>query len=500
MQQAKEHKFFSLVVIGITMAALMAPPSVFAETTPPVGTTPVPAPTPTLPPVPAQPAGAIRIGLGWGLSAADVAAPGGLLVIADGAVVAQLPAGQVAKLTLDAGYITLGGLAGKFQALRLVPVPPAPVTPPPTTQPPTTPPPAPTAPPVPVIPAVPANPVTYKAKTYRGEIMAVVGPVSKKLSVVNVINLDEYLLGVVPEEVEAVWPQEAVKAQAVAARTYAQANRDKWKGDGFDLVWTTSDQYYGGLASEKALASQAVMITAGQVLTYNGRLISAMYHSSSGGHTENNEIIYASQPVGYLRGVEDYDNVAGNRYYNWQYTYTVDQFVTSLKKGGNDVGAVVGVAAAGSTGVSGRPSQWQVTGSTATKVLTGSQIRSALELPSNPKSVSVQSGGMSPAVKSYTQAQTFFALGAGGVVQQRPAGGTAVAAAGKATAVVAGAVTAMGAKINQPAGVMVSGGGHGHAVGMSQWGALGMAQQGKTYAEILTHYYTGTKLESPQTQ
>jgi len=470
----------------------------------------VPVPAPAVPPVPAQPAGAIRIGLGWGLSAAEVAAPGGLLVIADGAVVTQLPPGQAAKLTLDAGYITLGGLAGKYQALRLVPAPPAPVTPPATappvtsppatTPPPTNPPPAPTAPPVPVIPAVPANPITFKGKSYRGEINAVVGPVSKKLSVVNVINLDEYLLGVVPEEVEASWPQEAVKAQAVAARTYAQANRDKWKGDGFDLVWTTSDQYYGGMASEKALASQAVMATAGQLLTYNGKLISAMYHSSSGGHTENNEIIYASQPVGYLRGVEDYDNVAGNRYYNWQYTYTVDQFVASLKKGGNDVGAVVGVAAAGSTGVSGRPSQWQVTGATSTRVLTGGQIRSALDLPSNPKSVSVQPGGMSPAVKSYSQAQTFFALGAGGVVQQRPAGGTAVAAAGKATAVVAGAVTAMGAKINQPAGVLVSGGGHGHAVGMSQWGALGMAKQGKTYAEILTHYYTGTKLEIPQKQ
>ena len=65
---------------------------------------------------------------------------------------------------------------------------------------------------------------------------------------------------------------------------------------------------------------------------------------------------------------------------------------------------------------------------------------------------------------------------------------------------VAGAVTAMGARLNQPAGVVVSGGGNGHAVGMSQWGALGMAKLGKTYAEILTHYYTGTKLETRQTQ
>lgn len=181
------------------MAALTAPPSVFAETVP----APVPAPTvPEAPPVPAPPAGAIRIGLGWELTVADVAAPGGLYVIGGGAVVATIPAGQAAKLTLDAGQVAVAGVTQKFTSVRLVPVPPpaapAPTQPAPTqpapTQPAPTQPaptqPAPTQPAPETPPPAPSNPIIYKTKPYRGEIEVVVGPVSKKLSVVNVVNID----------------------------------------------------------------------------------------------------------------------------------------------------------------------------------------------------------------------------------------------------------------------------------------------------------------------
>jgi stage II sporulation protein D len=486
----------SLVVISLTLAALSAPPSVFAETTPPApaeSTTPGQnTPAPVLPAVPAPIAGSIRIGLGAGLTAAEVTAPGGIYIVGDGIMQAQLPPGEVVTLTLNAGRIAVGGLPANFATVRLVPVSPqATATAPPTTpvltsplQPPT-------------VPPKPANPITYKGKTYRGEVLAVIAPGSKKLSVVNVVNVDEYLLGVVPEEVSYTWPLEAIKAQAVAARTYALGNLGRRESDGYDLVSDTGDQFYGGIASERLQTSQAVAMTRGQLLTFAGRPISAMYHSSSGGHTENNEIIYNSIKVDYLRGVKDYDDVPGNRYFRWEYMYTLEEFTQSLKTQGYDVGTVTAILPLGlQESASGRPRQFAITGVSGSKTLTGGQMRSALTLPSNPRSIIVQPGGFTPTVKSYTTSQSFAVIGADGVVQQRTTNGTTVVAAGQTLTAAASTVTTMGAKANQPAGIVVSGGGHGHAVGMSQWGAYGMALLGRNYGEILTHYYTGTKLET----
>jgi stage II sporulation protein D len=342
---------------------------------------------------------------------------------------------------------------------------------------------------------VPANPVTYNKKAYRGEIAVVISK-AQKLSLVNVLNLDEYLLGVVPEEMPSGWSLEALKAQAVAARTYSLSHLGRWADEGFDMVATTSDQAYGGLSEERPQTNQAVMATRGQVLTYNGKLISAMYSSSSGGYTENNEIVLANAtPAGYLRGVPDFDNVQGNTNFAWTRVFTIEDFARYLK---SDVGTVTGVAPAGPIGVSGRPSAWTITGTTATKTVPGSQLRNLPGVISNPKGVTLQAGGLSPASQSFAANGSFFVMGAGGIMN-RPAQGTSVLSAPKAFSVVAGAVSAIGAKVSQPTGVTVTGGGSGHAIGMSQWGAYGMAQQGKTYVEILTHYYTGTQLETRQT-
>jgi stage II sporulation protein D len=508
LQQVKGHILSSLVVISLTLAALSAPPSVFAETTPPPApsesTTPAPTtPAPQLPAVPAPVAGAIRIGLSKGLTAAEVTAAGGIYVIGDGVMQAQLPPGEPAKVTLDAGKVRVGAIAAKFDTVRLVPVAPAPTATAPGTTPVLTPGlPAPTA----TVPPKPANPITFKGKTYRGEILVVVAPASGQLSVVNVVNLDEYLLGVVPEEVGYEWPIEAIKAQAVAARTYALGNLGKRKADGYDLVSDTGDQFYGGIASERLQTSQAVVATRGQVLTYGGKIISAMYHSSSGGHTENVENIYYGLPVPYLKAVKDFDDVPANKNYSWTYRYTVAEFSQILANGGFGVGTVSSVTATGATYDGGRPRQFVITGAAGTQTVTGSQLRNNLTLPggsratllSNPRSITVEPGGLTPTVQSYTETQPVAVLGAGGVVQQRTAGGSAILSAGKTPGQADGTVTAMGAKANQAAGIIVSGGGHGHAVGMSQYGAYGMALLGKSYTEILSHYYTGTKLETRQ--
>lgn len=468
---------------GLLLAALPAPPSALAETTPPPGeTTPTPTPTPT--PVPAPPADPIRVGLGRSQISAEVKAPAGLSVVADGAVQLQTAAGQTLRLDLVQGQIQVAGVAKRFAGpVRLVPITPAPA--------------AGATPPVP--PPAPANPVSYAGRAYRGEIEVLVTKKDAKFSIVNVVNFEEYLLAVVPAEMPSTWHPEALKAQAVASRTFARYNmgKGKYPDEGFNVQNNTSDQEYDGLAGEKAAASQAVTATAGQVLTYNGAVANTMYHSSSGGHTENNQIIYSGGTlVPYLQGVEDYDNVPGNRNYAWKYFYTPEEFKKKLIAGGYDVGDVVTVAAAGTPGSSGRPSQWRVIGMKLSALLTGERLRAVLSLPSSTRTVTTLPGGAVPAARTYAGSQVVSVIGADSVVRQRTAAGTVVRGAAGPAAPAVGSLVTRGATIQLQGGFEVAGGGSGHAVGMSQWGAYGMALQGKTYVEILTHYYQGTKVET----
>jgi SpoIID/LytB domain protein len=164
-----------------------------------------------------------------------------------------------------------------------------------------------------------------KYKTYRGAIRMIV--TSTGLQTINILPLESYLRGVVPAEVPASWPIEAVKAQAVAARTYAWA---KMRNDrNWDILPTAAHQVYGGYQHEHWASDRAVSETANLVLTYGGKIISALYHAAAGGHTENSEYAFVNDygslgsKVAYLRGKADvdengvpYDATAGS--YAWQ--------------------------------------------------------------------------------------------------------------------------------------------------------------------------------------
>gem|GEM_PF-2815950 len=465
------------------MAALAAPLPAFAETNPPAPATPPAATTPPAPAVPAPPAGTVvRIGLGRSQLAATVTAPGGLYVVSDGAIVLQTQPGQAVHATLEAGQVKVTGLTKGYAGIRLLPIPP-------------TPPPAPA--PTPAPPPVPANPVTYGGKTYRGEMAILISPKDKKLSVVNVVNLEEYLLGVVAREMPSDWHVEALKAQAVAARNYSLTHLGRWADEGFDMVSTTTDQDYGGIAAERASTNMAVAATAGKVLSHNGRLASTMYHSSSGGHTENNQIVYAGGvKVDYLQGVPDFDNLPGNSRYAWRFTFSTDKLVQLLQQSGYDVGSVAAVSPSGQEGSSGRWSHWSIMGSRGDRQLTGGQVRNALDLPSMPKAFAVSAGGNVAVTRTFSTVETIYVVGANGVTTQRKITGTVMTGVGGKAVQAATAVVAASGVVDRPGGVEIVGGGYGHAVGMSQWGAYGMALQGKTYEQILTHYYQGTKVES----
>jgi stage II sporulation protein D len=146
-----------------------------------------------------------------------------------------------------------------------------------------------------------AVPVKLNGKAYRGKIEVFVNS-RGTLTVVNVVPIEDYLLGVVPREL-GLPSLEAQKAQAVAARTYAIANKNGFGTQGFDLLPTVYSQVYGGVSAESTMGTQAVLQTRGIYATYNGKPINALYTSTCGGRTENSENIFEfAEP--YLRGVE----------------------------------------------------------------------------------------------------------------------------------------------------------------------------------------------------
>lgn len=151
--------------------------------------------------------------------------------------------------------------------------------------------------------AVPASTnafVEVDGRPYRGYLEVFVNA-SNLFTVVNVVNLEDYLKGVVPAELSpAVFPEkEAIKAQALAARTYVQKRRGQFAAEGYDICATPACQVYQGVAAEQPMASEAVLETSGEVLTYNGALVDALYTSTCGGRTENAENVFVN-PEPYL--------------------------------------------------------------------------------------------------------------------------------------------------------------------------------------------------------
>lgn len=152
--------------------------------------------------------------------------------------------------------------------------------------------------------SVPAGRVRIEGKPYRGVQEIRVSPYGT-VRAVNWIDLEQYLRGVVPAELgPEVWPQlEALKAQAVAARTYVWRHLGQFEDEGFDLCATPRCQVYKGRSAEHPLTDRAIEETEGQILTWEGEPITAMYTATCGGHTENSEEMFVEEKAPYLRGV-----------------------------------------------------------------------------------------------------------------------------------------------------------------------------------------------------
>jgi SpoIID/LytB domain protein len=343
---------------------------------------------------------------------------------------------------------------------------------------------------------------------YRGaiEISRGTATAANRLNVVNVVELEDYVPGVVVNESISSFGIEALKAQAVAARGYAVANVGRYVGLGypFDIVDSSSSQVYRGVISEHVKAVQASTETTGLVASFNGKIITALYSSSFGGHSESNEWIFnvpSSQLPGtnvtpYLHGIYDGDGTipdfttdsgvsafwtiaqltiyddcgrVGNRFSRWTLALTADQLKSRLTGtrivviAGDTSGKITDVQITSRMGTSGRAAVVRITLTSGVVEVRGWD---------NLRNVIGRTAVSTPAMCPASAIAANFTLNNPSVLDQT----------------------------KNPDGTLKQltawGGGWGHNVGLSQYGSNGRAKAGQNFLQILKAYYTGVDIGS----
>ncbi|MFQ6538350.1 MULTISPECIES: SpoIID/LytB domain-containing protein [Aphanothece] len=316
-------------------------------------------------------------------------------------------------------------------------------------------------------------------RRYRGRLQLRL--IDGRIQAINHIGVEHYLPSVVASEMPARWPQAALRAQAVAARTYAL--RQRKPAAAFDLTATVSSQVYKGVEAETDSTRQAVASTRGQVLMYGDQLANTVFHSSSGGRTENSGDLW-SQQLPYLVSVPDYDQ--NSPVHQWEQPLAPDL----LRKAFGEIGGVQRIDIVAST-ATGRVRQARVIGPAGTLVVTGPQLRSRLGLRSTQVRFEVleprPAAGLPPLTPPPVVPEPLVDSATGMPMASGQRGGTAPGASGRWTPRTGSRPTA------QPL-IVAIGRGYGHGVGMSQWGALALAERGEDHERILSHYFRGTQL------
>ena len=322
---------------------------------------------------------------------------------------------------------------------------------------------------------------------------------SGKLNLINLVSVQDYLKGVVPYEMSNGWPLEALKAQAVAARNYLYQNMNKHRSEGFMVCDGTHCQVYGGTTKAGTNSDAAVDQTDGMVLTYAGKLAELYYHASSGGYTENAENVWFAA-VPYLTAVESpYEDLDNAAYGRWSTTLTKEEVRSKLVAGGYTIGEIESFY--------------------VSKFTDAGNVYSVTATDTEGRSITISKETVRIKLSPYVHSQRFTITGSGGgsssSVYARSSSGTSNIADGAFTAsVISGSgevskmnkdtvsvVTQSGSGFVSRTGgsgdtYTISGTGFGNNVGMSQEGAKGMALQGYTFEQILTHYFRGTTLET----
>ena len=372
----------------------------------------------------------LRVGLVVGAARVEVSAAGRLLAMAGGEAAFGLNPHEVAVVVPDGRGIRVEHRGGKpqFESVTFAG-------------------------------ADPGRPVLVDGKPYRGivEVFARNGAVTA----VDRVRLEDYLLGVVPVEMGPRGGADAaaLRAQAIASRTYALRNRGRYRAEGYDLRAGVSDQAYGGMATETESAPAAVRATAGGVLTFDGEPISAFFHSTCGYRTaELGEAFRAIAEAPYLRSVSDQRQ--GGYYcdlsprFRWRVEWDAATLRDILRR---TVPSVLGVDAGEltqvrdvrvhRTGRSGRVTELRIRVARGDIPVYGPDVRQVLATPQGAP------------------------LGSNAIQLSSETGGDGLVH------------------------LAAAGAGWGHGVGMCQWGAIGRARAGQNERTILATYFPGARLE-----
>ncbi|MBE7030172.1 MAG: SpoIID/LytB domain-containing protein [Ruminococcaceae bacterium] len=314
--------------------------------------------------------------------------------------------------------------------------------------------------------------LTIEGTEYRGAAQFL--PAESGMTVINLVDIEEYLYGVVGREMSPSWNVEALKAQAVCARGFVYTNWNKFASYGFNLDNTTKSQVYAGVSAEKGNVKQAVDETRGMVLTYEGKTAQTFYFATDGGATADVSHVWGSD-IPYLKGrKDDNENPDKATRYQWEITLTPDEVKQCLANYGADVGEPTAITAV-TTDELGYVTELTVSGTKGDYTVKNSKCRDLFGQKIYSQRYTV-SGGATPTDTRYIRRS--------GGLEAFDLAGTYV-------------LSASGTTYIPPKGdgnFVFSGNGWGHGVGMSQYGALGMAENGHTYEEILAFYFPGTTL------
>ncbi len=354
--------------------------------------------------------------------------------------------------------------------------------------------------------------ISISNKQYRNFIKITCN--NNSLSVINTLNIEEYLYGVVPSEMPSSWHKEALKAQAVACRNYAYSNLGLHKNEGYDVCDTVHCQVYNGVNNEKNSTTEAVNETKGIFAYYNNELINAVYSSSSGGYTDDAENVW-NNSVPYLKAVKDeYEEGAKQ----WTRTFTFDELSSMAS-----VGTVNEVILENSS-VTGRANALTFVGTNGEKVLKKEEIRTFFS-----KSIG---GSLDSRNFKMVQGNTYVAPNNTNTITQNSI--YAISSKGNInvntndifvtdknnntskiedtyvidktqnilslsnkdeTSSQNNSVNYVSKVTRQDSNsITFVGKGWGHGVGMSQYGANSLAKKGCKYDEILKYYYTGIEV------
>ena len=335
--------------------------------------------------------------------------------------------------------------------------------------------------------------IYYEKTPYRDGIM-LLAKTDGTMTVSSYITLEHYVYGVLNSELGYGNPIEALKAQAVAARSYGELNLGKHSAQGFDLCCSTDCQVYKGYSDEHPQTNEAVDETRGEMIYCDGKPVMAFYFKNSGGYTQNAEDVWANKEP-YLKAVEDEYSPK----YPWSASLSFDTIRTKLEAAGYDPGTVQSVSIS-ERNDNGSVSELKIAGSRSTVCLKKESIRNVLgaavikssqfELTDSTVNGNSSAWKISNGDSSASPGDDICVIGGNGKVRKLDCD-TVYGYNGASTVKLGGTAvseTVTGDTAN------FSGNGYGHGVGMPQDSAVEMAKQGFTYEEILEYYFTDIKV------